>query len=364
MEVAHNRPTRGMPEMSLLLYPSISQMMRTLLSSPQLMKQIIGQNPQLHNMFDSNPELSDMIQNHEMIGCGDEVDEMMRSNLKVHETNEETFSSVVWIRDFNINEPIYLELYHEFYSTYEFNEVCADDELQSKKIIKFRLGGRAHSLTLLEFARRLGLYHASELDEEGFDVYFQGGLRSDENFNAPDYWDRISTDGNLQLSRSTATTMCMFEARHQNGYANVAWLIAKWMKRKGVGSQKNSWISCGQFITKIARKSKVLIDEVVNTLSAPVYCRNLDRTTLRELIDSEDRLIPDISVAGVPRAPRSYHWDIYHGVFEHMAGMYEIPLGEAYNPPGSVLSAVSTTATSLATAAATTTAIQDDEEDE
>ncbi|GKD24892.1 hypothetical protein Tco_1231106 [Tanacetum coccineum] len=62
--------------------------------------------------------------------------------------------------------------------------VYADDELQSKKIIKFRLGGRAHNLTLLEFARRLGLYHADELEEDGFDVYFQGGLHSDDNFNA------------------------------------------------------------------------------------------------------------------------------------------------------------------------------------
>nr|GEW32455.1 hypothetical protein [Tanacetum cinerariifolium] len=67
------------------------------------------------------------------------------------------------------------EVCHEFYSTYEFDEVCADDELKTKKIIKFRLGGRAYSLTLLEFAHRLGLYHAGELDEEGFYVYFQGG---------------------------------------------------------------------------------------------------------------------------------------------------------------------------------------------
>ncbi|GKC36681.1 hypothetical protein Tco_1049065 [Tanacetum coccineum] len=59
-------------------------------------------------------------------------------------------------------------------STYEFDKVCADDELQSKKIIKFRLGGRAHSLTLLEFARRMGLYQAVELEEEGFNVYFEG----------------------------------------------------------------------------------------------------------------------------------------------------------------------------------------------
>nr|GEZ67121.1 hypothetical protein [Tanacetum cinerariifolium] len=78
----------------------------------------------------------------------------------------------------------YTELYHEFYSTYKFDKVCADDELKTKKIIKFRLGGRAYSLTLLEFARRLGLYQEAELDEEGFNVYFEGALCSDEHFNA------------------------------------------------------------------------------------------------------------------------------------------------------------------------------------
>ncbi|GKE67072.1 hypothetical protein Tco_1521233, partial [Tanacetum coccineum] len=91
-------------------------------------------------------------------------------------------------RAFNINEQIYAEFCHEFYSTYEFDKVCVNDELQSNKIIRFRLGGRAHSLTLLEFARRLGLYQAVELEEDGFNVYFEGGLRSDDNFNATDYW--------------------------------------------------------------------------------------------------------------------------------------------------------------------------------
>ncbi|GJY18615.1 hypothetical protein Tco_0390106 [Tanacetum coccineum] len=117
------------------------------------------------------------------MGWGEEIDRMLRINLCEVGTNEEIFTFVAWIRAFNINEPIYLELCYKFYSTYEFDEVCADDELKTNKIIKFRLGGRAHSLTLLEFARRLGLYHAEELDEEGFDVYFQGGLRSDEHFN-------------------------------------------------------------------------------------------------------------------------------------------------------------------------------------
>ncbi|GKB39189.1 hypothetical protein Tco_0884131 [Tanacetum coccineum] len=217
-----------------------------------------------------------------------------------------------------------------FFSIAWFYEVCAGDELQSKKIISFRLGGRAHSLTLLEFPRTTGY----------------------EKIQKNDLW-----------------LLSMFEDRHQNGYANVAWVIAKWMKRKGAGSQKDSQICCGQFISKIARKSKVLTEEIVRTLSTPVYCRDLDKTTLRELIDSEDRLIPDIPVDDVQRvaaqrAPRvqralmqdlyermgsmeirqeaiermeyrqSYHWDRYQGVFEHMTRVYNVPLQGAYNSPG------------------------------
>ncbi|GJW36916.1 hypothetical protein Tco_0059836 [Tanacetum coccineum] len=141
------------------------------------------------------------------IGCRDEIDQMLKFSLKEAQTEDEVFFFVAWVRAFNIREPIYPELCREFYATYEFDEVCADNELQSKKIISFRLGGRAHSLTLLEFARRLGLYHADELEEEGFDTYFQGGLRSDENFNAREYWERISLDRDLHLSRSSITSV-------------------------------------------------------------------------------------------------------------------------------------------------------------
>ncbi|GJX41527.1 hypothetical protein Tco_0256517 [Tanacetum coccineum] len=211
------------------------------------------------------------------ISCGEEIDNMLKISLKEAESGEEIFFSVAWVRAFNIREPIYPELCREFYATYEFDEVCADDE-------------------------RLGLYHAEELEEEGFDTYFQGGLRSDENFNAREYYERISTDRDLHLSRSSITSVRFPILRlHQNGYANVAWMIAKWIKRKGARSQKDSQICCGQFISKIARKSRVLTKEIVRTLSTPVYCRDLDRTTLRELIDSEDRLIPDILVDDVPR---------------------------------------------------------------
>nr|GEV76883.1 hypothetical protein [Tanacetum cinerariifolium] len=304
------------------------------------------------------------------MGCDGEIDDMLRIRLCDAGSDEEIFTSMAWIRDFNINEPIYAELCHEFYSTYEFNEVCADDELQTKKIIKFRLGGqdpqpgiprvgsprppivsmkdlcdrigrmeirqeaiermeyrqsycqdrlwehmimrpdhqdpnaqenmklwkrycfhnftmsfcygkdvremqslvcaddelqtkkiikfrlggRAHNLTLLEFARRLTLYQAVELEKEGFNVYFEG-----------------------------------------------AWVIARWMKRKGAITKKESQIYGGQFISKIARKCNVLTDEVVRSLSALIYCRDLDMITLKELTDSDGKLIPEDPQPGIPK---------------------------------------------------------------
>nr|GEZ40731.1 hypothetical protein [Tanacetum cinerariifolium] len=188
-----------------------------------------------------------------------------------------------------------------------------------EEIIKFRLGGRAYSLTLLEFACRLGLYHADELDVEGFDVYFQGGLRSDDHFNSREYWLSIIREENLSLSRSHVSNI----------------------------------------------RSPVL--RVIHKMITYGLCRrtigDLDMNTLRELIDFEGRLIPDdpqsdVLRVAIPRPPRasmqdlydrmgnmeirqaviermsyrqSYHWDMYVGVFEHIAGVYSIPLQGAYN---------------------------------
>ncbi|GJR18212.1 pescadillo-like protein [Tanacetum coccineum] len=257
-----------------------------------------------------------------------EIDDMLRIMVREDESEEEIFTSVAWIRAFNINDPIYAELCHEFYSTYEFDEVCADDELQTKKIIKFRLGGRAHSLTLLEFAQRLGFYQAVELEEDGFNVYFKGGLRNDDNFNAQDYWLSISREDNISLSRSHTSTFRNLILRviykmityglcqRTTGYANIAWVIARWMKRKGVGTQIESQICCGQFISKLARKCRVLIEDVMRSLSALIYCKDLDTTTLRDLIDSDGKLIHEDPQPGVPRVdftrpPRASMQDLY-----------------------------------------------------
>nr|GEV97522.1 hypothetical protein [Tanacetum cinerariifolium] len=268
------------------------------------------------------------------IGCDGEIDDMLRIRLREARSNKEIFTSVAWIKAFNINEPIYAELCHEFYSTYKFDK-------------------------------------AVELDEEGFNVYFEGGdtftirnpiLRVIHKMITYGLCQRMTWYDKIQ--KNDLWLLSTFDARYQNGYANVAWLIARWMKRKRAGAQKERQIYCGQFISKIARKSRVLIEDVARSLSALIYCRDLD--TIKDLIDSEGKLIPEDPQQRVPRVGilrpsrasmqdlydricrieirqeaidrmeyrQSYHWDRYQGVFENMAGVYIVILQGAYNPPG------------------------------
>ncbi|GKB10661.1 hypothetical protein Tco_0844584 [Tanacetum coccineum] len=55
------------------------------------------------------------------MGCDGEIDDILRIRLHETRSDEEIFTSVAWIRAFSINKPIYFELCHEFYSTYEFD---------------------------------------------------------------------------------------------------------------------------------------------------------------------------------------------------------------------------------------------------
>jgi hypothetical protein len=59
------------------------------------------------------------------------------------------------------------------------DEDVSQEDICTKKLIKFRLGGRAHTMSLFEFARYLGLYMSEELNEEGFEIYFQKGWRDE-----------------------------------------------------------------------------------------------------------------------------------------------------------------------------------------
>ncbi|GKE57349.1 hypothetical protein Tco_1496534 [Tanacetum coccineum] len=132
------------------------------------------------------------------------------------------------------------------------------------------------------------------------------------------------TTGYDKIQRNELWLMSMFEAKHQNG---------------------------------MAKKMGLLTDEILDGLSAPIYHRSLDATTLRELIGPNGRLIvedptPGVPIFAMPRTPhptlqdlsyrmgymeiqlgvlermsrrQSYHSDRYAGVFEFMAGHYGVP---------------------------------------
>nr|GEZ15437.1 hypothetical protein [Tanacetum cinerariifolium] len=186
------------------------------------------------------------------LGYGDVIEKML--DIKVYKMGgyEVLFTFKAWRHAIDNNEPIYTELCHEIYSTYEFEEYVLDEE-----------------------------------------------LTNDYHINANEYWLSISSYD--KVHRNELWLMNMFGAKNREGYANVAWLIKKLMKRKGVGTQKESMICYGQFMTKLAKRIRVLTEEVLNGLSALTYYRTLDATTLRELIGSDGRLILEDPVTGVQR---------------------------------------------------------------
>nr|GEY09679.1 hypothetical protein [Tanacetum cinerariifolium] len=182
--------------------------------------------------------------------------------------------------------------------------VCVDDELQIKKIIKFRLGGRAHNLTLFEFARRLGL--------ECFNVYFKGGLRNDVHFNVQDYWLSISREENLGLSQIHTSTIrnLILRVIHK--------MITYGLCQRTTGYdkiQKNDpWLLS---LFDARHQNGVLTEDVVRSLSALIYCRDLDTITLRDLIDSIGKLILEdprsgVPGVGIPMPPRASMQNLYN----------------------------------------------------
>ncbi|GJY30295.1 ribonuclease H-like domain-containing protein [Tanacetum coccineum] len=128
--------------------------------------------------------------------------------------------------------------------------------------------------------RRFGTKSSVELEEEGFNVYFEGGLHSDEHFNAHDYWLSISQEENLGLSRSHTSTIKkpILRVIHKM----ITYGLCQRTTRKRAGTQKESQICCGQFISKIARKCRVLTEDVSS--------------------------VPRV---GIPRPPRASMQDLY-----------------------------------------------------
>ena len=77
----------------------------------------------------------------------------------------------------------------------------------------------------------------------------------------------------------------------------------------------------GQFVTRIARRMKLLTDDNLNSYSTPTPCKKLNETTLRELIGKDGKLIDEDPQPGVarlvpPRPHRPTIMEIYQKLGE------------------------------------------------
>ncbi|GKB06173.1 hypothetical protein Tco_0834406, partial [Tanacetum coccineum] len=184
-------------------------------------------------------------------------------------------------------------------------------------------------------------------EEEGFPQATEkvlkfrlGGLRNDDDFNADQYWLDISSEDKLTLSRSSAKTVRKPVLR-----------ILQKMITYGL-CQRTTWYD------KIQKNDLwPLMDEEKKQL--------LDVNALRELISSNERLIPEEITPSIPRVAtpkvirhttsdmydkigqleirininegmisrQSYHSDIYASVLEHIGAHQGTTLRDPYNPP-------------------------------
>ncbi|GKF19489.1 hypothetical protein Tco_0068127, partial [Tanacetum coccineum] len=123
-------------------------------------------------------------------------------------------------------------------------------------------------------------------------------LRNDDNFNAQDYWLSISREENLSLSRIHTSTI-----------RNLILRVIHIMITYGLCQRTTGY-------DKVQKNNLWLLRNVVRSLSALIYCMDLDTTTLRDLIDSDGKLIPEdlqpgVPRVGIPRPPRASMLDLY-----------------------------------------------------
>nr|GFA45600.1 hypothetical protein [Tanacetum cinerariifolium] len=209
------------------------------------------------------------------MGYAETIKEILEIKVSEMGGKEEVFSSEACRCVFDIKEPIYIELYHEFFSIFEFDEEVTGEELTTEKIIKFRL---------------------------------RGSLCNDGYFDANEYLIRISSEDQGCFSRSATHTIKspFLRVSQKMIMYGLYQRTTGYDKRKGMGTQEGSQIVCRQ---------------------------SLDATTLRELIGPDGRLIaedPSLSVLrfAIPRPPRPTLQDlsgmmgrmeIRQGVLEHMS---------------------------------------------
>ncbi|GKB63976.1 hypothetical protein Tco_0920162 [Tanacetum coccineum] len=207
--------------------------------------------------------------------------------------NTDTFFGPQWVNLFQINEPIFCDLVHELFASFEFDaSPCRYEPLH--KGVRFRLGRVEREISLLELGWRVGLYS----ERESRDVATLSGLRRAEMVNSTRvthlFWPSIGDDrfnvGNtkaksirdpriklahrcimMTITGRKETTnrvtkidlfylYCIFG---EGVVCNIPYWLAKYLK----GARDKGVIFVRMFVTKIARSFGLLTKEMVSVLN-------------------------------------------------------------------------------------------------
>ncbi|GJT33621.1 hypothetical protein Tco_0924040, partial [Tanacetum coccineum] len=202
--------------------------------------------------------------------------------------NTDTFSGPQWVNLFQTNEPIFRELVHEFFASFEFDATpCRYEPLH--KGVTFRLGGLEREMSLLELGWRVGLYS----ERESRNPATLSGLRGAKTINSTRlthlFWP-IIVDGGYNMGNTKAKSIrnpriklayrcitmtisgrkettnrvteidlfylyCIFG---EGVVCNIPFWLAKYLR----SVRDKSVIFVGMFVTRIARSFGLLTNEM------------------------------------------------------------------------------------------------------
>lgn len=222
----------------------------------------------------------------------------------------------MWKRVFDLRENVYREWVLEFYSSLEINRDFDIAEMATTKVIKFRLGGREHNVTIQEFGFLAGILTKEEYIRMSKDdsFLFDGELDAGDFVEkTDDVWFSLSGidkhGGSSKIKevrvpllrlvhkmltysfihRSTQHDkvyvgdlwlLDKFHVGDPRVYINVPWALVLYMACRAIGTKENGQICCGHFVTKIAKNLKLDTPANIRACSPPVAYKLI---TMRDL---------------------------------------------------------------------------------
>jgi hypothetical protein len=241
--------------------------------------------------------------------------------------SEEIIGSFIWKKAVEIKENTYKEWCLEFFSTVKVKKEIADEELFAEGIMKFRLGGTKHTVTLLELGRLLGVYSEEEVGIENFKKLIVKGERKKKNFDGDKYWEEISGENvkvfgkkrvwkirnpMLQVIHKILVKsvfhrnhyeqyvldddlwiLHMFDKHQSISHVNLVWFMAQYPGKEAIAAG-GTRICGGHLVTRIAKGLGLMNEGEMALFSRHVRPGNVNMRSFAYLRDKESGKLRDL----------------------------------------------------------------------